>query len=327
MVPRQTGLLRRLGNTDLRVTPVALGCWPIAGVSSVDVNDRDSLRTIDAALDAGINFVDTAYMYGYEGESERLIGRAVMNRRDEVVIATKCGLHWSAQRKMAADSRPDVLKSECETSLTRLGTDHVDLLYLHAWDKTTPLADVAGAFREMLDAGQTRSVGVSNLSVDQMDRFHAVCPITAVQPPYSMLQRQAEQDVIPWCQGRDISVIVYWPLMKGLLAGHLRRDHVFQPKDGRPKYPMFQGEEWQKNQDFVDLLRELARESGKTISQIVINWTIHRPGVTSALCGAKRAYQTEETAAAMGWRLNEHELGRIDNALAERGTPITESPV
>ncbi len=320
----QTGHLRRIGRTDLHVSPVALGCWPIAGVSSVDVNDRDSLRTIDAALASGVNFLDTAYMYGYDGESERLIGRAVAGRRDQAVIATKCGLHWSPEQVRVFDSRPDMLRRECETSLTRLGTDFVDILYLHAWDKTTPLTDVAGAFREILEAGLTRSVGVSNLSVDQMDQFQAVCPISAVQPPYSMLQRQAERDLIPWCRQRGIAVIVYWPLMKGLLAGHLRRDHVFQPKDGRPKYPMFQGEEWQKNQDFADRLRELSRENGKTVSQIVINWTIHGPGVTSALCGAKRAHQIEETAGAMGWRLNERELEYIDQALAYRGTPITE---
>jgi aryl-alcohol dehydrogenase-like predicted oxidoreductase len=327
MNPHEAESLRPIGQTDILVTPVALGCWPIAGVSSVDVNEADSLRTIEAALAAGVNFLDTAYMYGYGGESERLIGRAVAGRRDDVVIATKCGLHWNAERQHVADNRPEVLKSECEQSLRRLGTDHVELLYLHAPDNETPIADAAGALKELIEAGKTRCVGVSNLSVEQMGQFHAVCPVSAVQPAYNMLQRQAEQDVIPWCMERDVSVVVYWPLLKGLLAGRLPRDHVFAPKDGRPKYPMFQGEEWQKNQDFVDQLRLVAENANRTVAQIVINWTIHRSGITCALCGAKRPYQIEETAGAMGWRLSSEQLARIDRALQERGTPVAKPPV
>jgi aryl-alcohol dehydrogenase-like predicted oxidoreductase len=327
MASSQTSPLRHLGRTDLLVTPVALGCWPIAGMTSLDVNDRDSLRTIDAALAAGVNFLDTAYMYGHDGESERLIGRAVAGRRDRVVIATKCGLHWNADRQRVADNRPEVLKRECEQSLRRLGTDHVELLYLHASDNKTPIADAAGALKELIDAGKTRCVGVSNLSVEQIGQFHAVCPVSAVQPAYNMLQRQAEHDVIPWCAERDVSVIVYWPLLKGLLAGRLPRDHIFDPKDGRAKYPMFQGEEWQGNQDFVDQLRVVAKDAGKTVAQIVINWTIHRSGITSALCGAKRPCQIEETAGAMGWQLSPEQLAHIDRALKQRGTPVVENPV
>lgn len=327
MESRQTGPLRRLGDTDLLVTPVALGCWPIAGVTSLNVNEADSVRTIDAALASGVNFLDTAYMYGYDGESERRIGRAVAGRRDEVVIATKCGLHWDAQRQRLADNRPEVLKRECEESLQRLGTDHVELLYLHGPDNKTPIADAAGAMQELIEAGKTRYVGVSNLSIQQIAQFHAACPISAVQPAYNMLQRQAEEELIPWCIKRGVSVIVYWPLLKGLLAGRLPREHVFDPKDGRAKYPMFQGEEWQKNQDFVDQLRLVAEDAGRSVAQVVINWTIHRSGITSALCGAKHPYQIEETAEAMGWQLTSEQSARIDRALEDRGTPVVESPV
>lgn len=318
---------RRIGRTDISVTPVALGCWPIAGVTSLDVNGADSIKTIEAALASGVNFLDTAYMYGYDGESELLIGRALAGRRDEVVIATKCGLHWSGERQRVADNRPEVLKRECDESLRRLGTDHVELLYLHASDNETPITDVAGAMNELVEAGKTRCIGVSNLTIQQMDQFHAECPVSAVQPAYNMLQRQAEADVIPWCIERGVSVIVYWPLLKGLLAGRLPRDHVFAPKDGRAKYPMFQGEEWQKNQDFVDQLRLVAEDAGKTVAQTVINWTIHRRGITSALCGAKRPYQIEETAGATGWQLTPEQLAQIDRALQERGTPVVENPV
>ena len=190
-----------------------------------------------------------------------------------------------------------------------------------------PIAESAGALKELLDEGKTRAVGVSNFHVAQLQKFSAVCPLSAVQPPYNMLQRQIEEDVLPWCRQRNIAVIVYWPLMKGLLAGRLARDHVFQPEDVRAKYPMFQGQEWQKNQNLVDRLREVAREAGKTLAQMVVNWTIHQPGITVALCGAKRPWQIEETAGAMGWRLTLEQLARIDAALAERGEPVVRSAV
>ena len=180
---------------------------------------------------------------------------------------------------------------------------------------------------ELLKEGKTRAIGASNMTVEQLEQFRTVCPLSAYQPPYNMLQRQIEADLLPWCQQHNVSVMVYWPLMKGLLAGKLRRDHVFAAGDGRAKYPMFQGDEWQKNQDFVDAIRQLAAECGKTVAQVVVNWTIHRPGVTVALCGAKRAYQIQETAGALGWRLSDDHLRRIDEALRRRGTPITRSAV
>lgn len=318
---------RRLANTDIMISPVALGCWPIAGMTSLNVNDRDSLATLAAAIDMGVNFFDTAYCYGRRGESEKLIARALGPQRDKVVIATKGGIHWDADGKQALDGRPETLRRQCEESLKRLGTDRVELLYLHGPDPATPVAESAGALKELMEEGKARCIGVSNLSLAQLQEFHAVCPIAAFQPPYSMLQRQIEEDTLPWCREHGVSVMAYWPLMKGLLAGKMPRNFVFQPSDGRAKYPMFQGDEWQKNQDFVDRLREISQEIGKTISQVVVNWTIHQPGITAALCGAKRAHQIEETAGAMGWRLDADQLSTIDTALEERGVPVTKSPV
>jgi aryl-alcohol dehydrogenase-like predicted oxidoreductase len=319
--------LRPLGRTNLRVSPVALGCWPIAGMTSLDVNEADSLATLQAALDAGINFLDTAYAYGTNGESERLIARVVADRREEVVIATKGGIAWSEGGSRVIDCRPETLVRQCDESLTRLDTDYVDLLYLHAPDPATPLAESAAALRGLLDRGKTRSVGVSNLSLAQLDEFAAVCPIAAFQPPYNMLQRDIEHDTLPWCRERGIAVCVYWPLMKGLLSGKLDRDFQFRPGDGRAKYPMFQGAEWQKNQDFLDALRSIARDTGKTVAQLVINWTIHQPGITAALCGAKRPEQIRETAGAMGWQLSESDIEKISAALKRRGTAKTRSAV
>jgi aryl-alcohol dehydrogenase-like predicted oxidoreductase len=318
---------RLLADTGIETSPVAMGCWPISGMTSLDVNDADSTATLQAALDHGINFFDTAYNYGPNGESERLIARALGHRRDEVVIATKGGLHWDSRRQRAFDARPETLRRECDESLRRLQTDHVELLYLHAPDPATPLVESAGALRELMIAGKTRAVGVSNFSVSQLAEFQAVCPIAAFQPTYNMLQRQIERDTLPWCREHGVAVVVYWPLLKGLLAGKLRRDHVFLPGDGRAKYPMFQGDEWQKNQDFLDRLREIARDAGRTVAQVVVNWTIHQPGVTAALCGAKRPQQIAETAGAMGWRLDQAQLRQIDEALRARGEPVSQPAV
>ncbi len=310
--------LRQLGQTDIRITPVAMGCWPISGITSIDVNEADSLATLAAAFDAGINFFDTAYCYGFEGESERMLGRALGSRRDEIVIATKGGIHYE-NGKQGRDGSPKTLKRECDESLRRLGTDRVELLYLHAVDPLVPIAESAGALRELLAAGKTRSVGLSNASAEQLAEFSKVCPLTAYQPHYNLLQREIEASQLPWCRAHGVSVIVYWPLMKGLLAGKMARDHVFDPRDGRGKYPMFQGDEWQKNQDFLDQLRPIAAEAGKSVAELVINWTIQQPGITAALCGAKRAGQIRANAGGMGWRLSEQQMACIEQALVERG--------
>ncbi len=318
--------LRKLGGTDIEVTPVAMGCWPISGITSINVTEAASLATLEAAFDAGINFFDTAYCYGFKGESESMIGRVFGRRRDQIVIATKGGLHWE-NGKQAHDGSPATLKRECEESLRRLGTDRVELLYLHAPDPSVPVAESAGALKELLDAGKTRSVGLSNATVEQLREFLAACPLTAFQPHYNMLQREIEAAELPWCRERGVSVIAYWPLMKGLLAGKLARDHVFDVRDGRRKYPMFQGDEWIKNQDFLDELRPIAAEAGKSVAELVINWTIHQAGITAALCGAKRPEQIRANAGGMGWRLSESQKERIQQAIARRGTVASRGAV
>jgi aryl-alcohol dehydrogenase-like predicted oxidoreductase len=326
MDPRSQSEARPLGSTGIRVTPIAMGCWPIAGITSIDVNEADSLATLQAAFHAGINFFDTAYCYGFEGESERMIARALGPHRDEIVIATKGGIHWE-NGKQARDGSPATLKRQCDESLRRLATDRVELLYLHAPDPNVPLAESAGALKELLDAGKTRSVGLSNASTEQLAEFSAVCPLTAFQQHYNMLQREIESGPLPWCRARGVSVIVYWPLMKGLLAGKLPRDHVFDPRDGRLKYPMFHGEEWQKNQDFLENLRPIATEAGKSVAELVINWTIHQSGVTAALCGAKLPGQIQENAGGMGWRLTGDQMARIEQALGKRGQAASRGAV
>jgi aryl-alcohol dehydrogenase-like predicted oxidoreductase len=311
---------RRIGLTDLWVSPVAMGCWPIAGITSIDVTEAHSLATIQAALDSGINFFDTAYCYGHHGESEQMVGRVLRPHRKEVVIATKCGIGWGPDLKQLKDARPATIRRQCDESLQRLGIDVIDLYYLHAPDPATPIADSAGALRELLDAGKVRAVGVSNFpKIEQYVAFHAVCPISADQPHYNMLQREIETEQLPWCEKHNVSVMVYWPLMKGFLAGKLPRDHVWDPKDGRQKYPVFQGDQWTKTHDFLDKLRPIAARHHRSLAELVTAWTIQRPGITVALCGAKRPDQIQESAAAMSLTLTPQDLADIDQAIRERG--------
>lgn len=308
-----------LGNSGLEISPVAFGTWPIAGVTSLEVNDQESLNTIRACADLGINFIDTAYCYGPNGESENLLRVGLADRRDDFVIATKCGIHYNAAGEQTQDACPEQILRECDESLQRLGTDHVELYYLHSPDPKVPVAESAGAIQQCIDAGKVRFAGVSNCHLEQIEEFHAACPLTAVQLPYNMLQRDIEQQTVPWCQKHGVAVIVYWPLMKGLLAGKLKQITDLAAEDNRRNYPMYQGEEWEKNQAFVDTLREIAAECNQSVAAVVINWTVHQPGITAALCGAKRRWQLEESAAAMTWQLTTKQTEKIEAAMKRRG--------
>ncbi len=308
------------------MTPLAMGCWPIAGITSIDVTEEHSLATLQAAADSGLNFFDTAYCYGYDGESEKMIRRALGHRREELVIATKGGLHYE-NRVQVKDARPATLLRECSESLKRLGCDYIDLYYLHAPDPNTPLIESAAAMKSLLDSGKVRSIGVSNFSLTQLVEFHSICPISAFQPQFNMLQREIESSQLPWCMANQVSAVVYWPLMKGLLAGKLDRNHQFPSNDGRRKYPMFSGTEWNKNQDFIDRLRPIAAECRTSVAELVLNWTIQRPGITVALCGAKRPEQIRENASALQWQLTANQIERIDQAISDRGTIISKAAV
>jgi aryl-alcohol dehydrogenase-like predicted oxidoreductase len=225
------------------------------------------------------------------------------------------------------DARPATLRRQCEESLRRLETDHVELLYLHAPDPDVPVAESAGQLRRLMEEGKTRAVGASNLTLAQIEAFSAACPLTALQPPYNMLMRQIEADVLPWCRRHGVAVLTYWPLLKGLLAGKIGRDQVFGPDDSRSRYPMFQGRERQKNHDLVDRLRAIAAAAGHSVAELAVNWTICQPGVAAALCGAKRPEQIRECARGSGWQLTPEQLAQIDQALAERGPADVRLPV
>lgn len=310
-------LLRPLADTPLQISTVGLGCWPMSGVSSLDVNDADSLATIQAALDSGINFFDTAYSYGYDGRSDRLLAQALSERRSDVVLASKVGTHYDSNQQRVIDGRPETLIRHAKESVQRLNVERVDILYLHIPDPNVPLEESASAIVQIIRSGLATYAGVSNVTLDQLQRFHQVCPVVIVQPYFNMLQQEQVVELKEFCQSNSISIACYWVLMKGLLAGKMRRDHQLAPNDRRRSYDVYQGEAWQRAQDLLDQLRKMAHDIGCTVAQLVVAWTIHQPGITSALCGAKRAAQIVETAQAMSLKLSQSDFSLIDQWISE----------
>jgi len=319
---------RRVGETDVEIGAFGLGCWPLAGMTREGITPEAAVATVRAAIDAGIDHLDTAYCYGEHGESETAIAAALAGRgRDGLVIATKCGIHWEPGRKQRVDGRPERLRHEVEESLRRLGTDRVDLLYLHAPDPTHPIESSAEELARLLAAGKTRAVGVSNASLDQLVRFAAACPIAACQMHYNMLQRDIEAEILPWCRSHGVSMFVYWPLMKGLLAGDMPRSRRFPATDSRHKYPMFNGEEFQRNLDFVDALRPIAARLDSPLPDLVLAWTAEQPGITCVLSGATTPLQAAANARAIACTLDDEARAAITEAIGRRGPVAGRRPV
>ena len=310
---------RSLGNSPVAVGPLGLGCWPLAGMTRDGITAAAAVATVAAAIDIGITHLDTAYCYGEQGESERAIHGGLRGRRDRVILAGKCGIHWESGRKQRVDGRPTRLRREVEESLVRLGTDRLDLLYLHAPDPTIPIEESAGALRGLLEAGKARAIGGSNMTVAQLERFSAECPLAACQMPYNMLQRGIEDAVLPWCRRNQVAMVVYWPLMKGLLAGCMHRGRVFSASDSRHKYPMFNGVEFERNLDFVDDLRPIAARLQCDLPDLVLAWTAEQDGITSVLFGATSPDQVLANAQALACNLDDEARAAITSAIADRG--------
>ncbi len=320
---------RQLGSSGVFVGPLGLGCWPLSGMTRAGLTHEAAVATVRAAVDAGITHLDTAYCYGQAGESERAIREALATigstARDSVVIASKCGIHWEADatrnppRTQVVDGRPERLRAEVDESLERLGTDHVDLLYLHCPDPTVPIEESAGELRRLMDAGKARAIGLSNAKLDLIKRFAVTCPLSACQFHFNMLQRDIERETLPWCIAHGVAMVVYWPLMRGLLAGKMHRGQVFPTTDSRHKYPVFQGAEFAKSLDFVDALRPIATRLGVAVGDVVLAWTAEQPGITSVLFGATSREQVAENARALASDLDDDARRAIADAIAARG--------
>jgi aryl-alcohol dehydrogenase-like predicted oxidoreductase len=217
------------------------------------------------------------------------------------------------------DGRPERIRAEVDESLARLGTDRLDLLYLHAHDPAVPIEESAGELKRLLEAGKARAIGLSNASAATLARFASACPLAACQMQFNMLQREIEEDSLPWCRAHGVAMITYWPLMKGLLAGRMRRGQTFPTSDSRHKYPIFNGAEFERNLDFVDALRPVAARLGCALPDLVLAWTAEQPGITSVLFGATSPEQVRENARALRCDLDDDARAAIHAAIEARG--------
>jgi aryl-alcohol dehydrogenase-like predicted oxidoreductase len=303
-----------LGKTGIRVSAVAIGTWAMGGDWWGSVDEKDCIGAIHAGLDGGINIIDTAPAYGW-GRAERLVGKAVRGRpRDRIVLATKCGLHENAPRDMSGAA---ILK-EAEISLQNLGTDYIDIYQIHWPDGKTPVEEAMGAVLELKQQGKVRALGVSNFSVPLMKDCLAAGQLDSLQPPYSLLQRDIEAEILPFCRENHIGVLSYGSLGAGMLAGKYSAPPKVEGTERRTTfYPFFTEPLFGKALKLVEALKKIAAGREKPVSHVAINWVSQQPGMTSSLVGCKNPAQARENAAAGDWSLSPEELAEIDRAYHE----------
>ncbi|MGY1778584.1 aldo/keto reductase [Geodermatophilus sp. SYSU D00804] len=308
---------RTLGS--LSVPAMGLGCMGMSEFYGTG-DQAEAERTIQRALDLGVTFLDTADMYG-PFTNERLVGKAIAGRRDEVVLATKFGNERGEDGSFRGiNGRPDYVRRACDASLERLGVDVVDLYYQHRVDTTVPVEDTWGALAELVEAGKVRTVGISEAAPETIRRAHAVQPVTAVQTEYSLWSRDPEENgVLATCAELGIGFVAYSPIGRGFLSGQIRSVDDLAPDDFRRHNPRFQGEAFQQNLRLVDRVREIADEKGVTASQLALAWVMAQsdrggnPGVVP-IPGTKRVRYLEENAAAADVELSDDDLRRLDEA-------------
>lgn len=289
---------RKLGTQGLTVSALGLGCMQMSGYYG-SADEAEGIATIHAALELGINFFDTAEIYG-PYENEKLVGRALKDRRDQALIATKFGFAIKDGRPIGTDSRPEHVKEVCEASLQRLGVDHIDLFYQHRVDKHTPIEETVGAMADLVKAGKVRYLGLSEASAATIRRAHAVHPISTLQSEYSLWERGIEAEIIPTLRELGIGLVPYSPLGRGFLTGITKRADEFPDGDWRKvNVPRFQGENFDRNLALVELVKEIATRKGCTPAQIALAWLLHQGPDVVPIPGTKRlAYMRENSAAA-----------------------------
>ena len=304
---------KRLGNSSLEVSVVGLGTWAIGGDFWGKVDDDRSIRTIQRAVDCGINLIDTAPAYG-GGHAERIVGQAIKGRRDKVVIATKCGIVKQGGR-ITRNLKPESIRKEVDDSLTRLGVDVIDLYQIHWPDANTPLEDTLNEMVKLRDAGKIRYIGVSNFDRKLMEEAASITEIVSLQPQYSLLDREIEKDILPFCREKGIGILTYGSLGGGILTGKFKERPQFDKDDRRENfYPFFKEPLWSKAMELVEVLRQIAAEVDKPVAHVAINWLNQQDGVTSALVGAKTPEQAEQNAASAEWELSLEQLDTIEAA-------------
>lgn len=318
-----------LGESGVYVTPLAFGAWAIGGWMWGGADRKEAIKALEKSIDLGITTIDTAAVYGF-GRSEELVGEAIKGKRERVQLLTKCGLNWSSKQGEFAFTSYDEkigkidiyrfsgkerIIQECEESLKRLGTDVIDLYQIHWPDNTTPAEESMEAMEHLIKDGKIRAAGVSNYTVEQMQNADKVLNICSNQVPYSMLKREIEEDLIPFCLTNKKSIIAYSPLQRGLLTGKIKHGYPFNAGDNRPDLPLFAPDNLNKIHNFLREIKPMADQKEITLAQLVLRWTLQQPGIDVVLAGARNPQQIEENARAAEFILSEEETGIIDQKL------------
>ena len=309
---------KQLGKDGPLLTEIGLGTWAIGGPWSWGwgpQDDKVSIKTIHKALDSGINWVDTAAAYGL-GHGEEVVGRAVEGIRKEVFIATKCGLVWNEKRRVRNNIQPDSILEEAEASLQRLKTDYIDLYQIHWPDGQTPVEKSWEAMVKLKDQGKVRFIGVSNFNKSMLEKCENIFHVNSLQPPYSLLNREVEEEILPWCKVHGVGVVAYSPMQSGLLTDSFDISRL-APDDWRHKSSYFQEPNLSKNLEFAKRLGEIAARYDKTVAQLAIAWVLNNSAVSSAIVGARKPEQVDEIVGGAAWSITREDLDLIENLSTE----------
>jgi len=312
---------KELGKTDMQLTPIGFGSWAIGGADWAygwgAQDDGDAIAAIERAVELGINWIDTAAVYGL-GHSEELVGKAVGGMKQKPYIFTKCSMVWNAERQVSFSLKADSIRRECEESLKRLKVDAIDLYQIHWPNPEADLEEGWEAMARLQEDGLVRHIGVSNFSVDQLRRIIPIAPVASLQPPYSILRPAVEKELLPFCQEQNIGVIVYSPMLSGMLSGAMSRERVanFSSGDWRRNNKEFQEPRLSLNLELVELLKQIGAPYGRSAGEVAIAWTLRNPAVTGAIVGGRNAAQVEGIIGAGEFRLSGEEIERIGQRLA-----------
>ncbi|MDD2273832.1 MAG: aldo/keto reductase [Desulfuromonadaceae bacterium] len=313
----------QLGNSGILVSKVCLGTWAIGGWMWGGSEEDESIRTIHAALDRGVKFIDTAPVYGF-GRSEEIVGKALKGHveRESVIIGTKAGLEWDDKGRVFRNSTRQRILKEVDDSLRRLQTEYIDLYQIHWPDPLTPIEETAQVMGELLKAGKIRAVGVSNYTAEQMDAFRKVAPLHSVQSPYNLFERQIEEDVVPYAKKHGITVLAYGSICRGLLSGKMKADTPFQGDDLRQHDPKFRDPRFVHYLNAVAELENMAvKRHGRHVLELAIRWVLDQGAI--ALWGARHPAQLDPVAQVFGWSLTDQDLKDIDDVIHKNiPTPV-----